>query len=205
MKIRTDFVTNSSSSSFIVINVKNPILAKLIEEYKEKISERLYAHIAQASDDEYTIHIEEAYIDLPNNKNEIIEILIRLFSQSIYFDEYETEEEILEKLTENLAKEIYSNKDEIMDNMIELEMTYQNIGWQGDDDSRYDEENYSKKYLKKIYKEIAEEYDIDIDEVDEDMFAEYVSDKTSIEEDKVVYKKETGKIKKTHNFYLEDY
>ena len=35
MKIRTDFVTNSSSSSFVIIHMKSEEIAKLLEKYRD--------------------------------------------------------------------------------------------------------------------------------------------------------------------------
>ena len=40
MKIRTDFVTNSSSSSFVVVNAKNPVLLDILKKHEEFLQEK---------------------------------------------------------------------------------------------------------------------------------------------------------------------
>lgn len=39
MKVRGDFVTNSSSSSFVTLQIDSPLLAQILEEYREKYVE----------------------------------------------------------------------------------------------------------------------------------------------------------------------
>ena len=80
-------------------------------------------------------------------------------------------------------------------------MTVSDYG--GDGDSRFEFDSYDEDYLKEFLKQIAEANDIPVEEVDEDVFADYVADMMSVEEISFRFDKSTGQTKIARKYRLE--
>ena len=190
MKFRTDFVTNSSSSSFVTIQADNEILSQIFQKYSELLEED-YCINCRIDGKSIEINIDEGYADIPAGKSGIIESILSSFDM---FDSDEIGE---------MLKEIKENEKEILANMESFKIEVSDMGWQGDSDIRFYPEYYPKKRLKEYYKTIAEAKGCSVEEVTKEDFCEFVADKISIQEETATYDPQTGKIKKKKDFYLE--
>ena len=88
MVVRSSFVTNSSSSSFVCMNINSNEIADILRELEDELQDIFdcgYFHISDDGDIE--MYIDEGYADEPRDKNDIIHILAGLFDYR-YYDEY---------------------------------------------------------------------------------------------------------------------
>ena len=101
-----------------------------------------------------------------------------------------------------LVQRLIECKDEIMANLKAFKMSNGGQGWQGDDDSRYNQDWWEADTLESIKVSIAVEKDCEIDEVTDEDFDEYVGDKVSSEEDIYEYNPETKEFTHTRTTEL---
>ena len=200
MKLRTDFVTNSSSSSFICVEIKSEKLKSIMEKYSDFIEElREYVCCEEMEPQEgfYMRQDEGGYVDVPSKVEDVVDILATFFEEfAEYCDEFEDR-------IPGFVQELRDNEKEIIDDITQIDWTYGDVGWGGDSDSRYYPENYSEDALESIYESIMEEngYESKEDVTEED-FCEYVGNQTSTEEHRYYFDKEKGTSEYIHSFEL---
>ena len=222
MKIRNDFVTNSSSSSFIVINLDSQTLSAIINRFNEELEKMLWANyflgLLNHVNNSVSIVMDETYYDEePKSMLDVLNAFLYLFAdyeedylqisknedenKDVDLSEFESNEASIDK---RLIGEIFKYRNEILDDMTMAELTVADIGWGGDSDLRYDPTSFGKRRLKEIYKKIATEKGCSPSDVTDDDFFDYVSNRSSISEIKYTFLRIDDKVKRkiSKDFYV---
>ena len=217
MKIRSDFVTNSSSSSFVVMNVESETLSNILEKFADELSG---GYISVEVNGEELVLSTEDYVEPPEKVLDIVPAIAKLFCYEVYipnsYEDDEEEEEAKEEFEEILeedevysaiAKEIIENREKIENDLKVFSAEFSDYSYGGDSDTLYYRENYDEEYLNEILEKIAEENHCTVDEVDNDAFIRYIDKYKYIGEDKVSvdYSKDLGKIDSSRTFRLNHF
>jgi len=141
MKIRTDFVTNSSSYSSTSIVIDNPVLMEILVKYKEiGLFENLDLRfeIAPDSDRAFT-YLDEDCIGPSgiSSLQECLEEIIEIISSDLD-DNLDNSNEYDENLFETMVKELRKNEDKILE-------AYKSVSWLIRESSN--EEDYDGRLL----------------------------------------------------------
>ena len=197
MVVRSSFVTNSSSSSFVCVSINSREIVDILTEFEDELQDIFeYGNINISSDEFVELYLEEGYSEEPRDKNDIIPILAGLFDYR-YYEEYcyalEDGKDVDMSQFNEVVRRLMASKDEIMANLKRFKIINGHSGWQGDDDTRFDEDWYEEDTLRQIKEEICAEKGCEMDDITSEDFCEYVCNKMNTEESVYEYDGKTGK------------
>ena len=84
MKCRVDFVTNSSSSSFVILEVNSHSFADIIRRFQDELEEQGWYQINELDGSKVSLYGDEMFADTPSNVSDIVSSLARLFYEEVY-------------------------------------------------------------------------------------------------------------------------
>jgi len=134
MKIRTDFVTNSSSYSSTSIVIDNPVLMEILVKYKEiGLFENLDVDFEIAPDSErgFAYYVEDDS-GCPSSLKEVLEWIIETMVYIIDDEEYENEYD--KDLFETMVKELRENEEKILER-------YNSVSWLSSESTNWKDYN----------------------------------------------------------------
>lgn len=211
MKFRIDFVTNSSSSSFVLIKIESQTFSRIIEKYKDYIlDERISVNDFNIiEDNKVTLMFENGSDKVPENLQELMYCLVSIFEPDVVEEfligtlQLKDVSDLQTNVKKQIAQDIIENKDNILEDLKSVDWSWEEQGSGGDNDDRYDPDNYSEERLSKLYEDIANELGTTVDDVTEEDFEEYVDCMASYRKESFEYNKETGEEHYSHDFYVE--
>lgn len=183
LKFRKDFVTNSSSSSFLAVDVESKDFVEMLSRFAKGLH-TIFGDciIIDKENNKMELEYEDGYCpDVPESLKGFVESFIEFIEETSENYEYEEVSEVIE-----LVEKLKDWKEELVELLKngKVNWEFKDCGWGGDDTSRYDKNTYSEEWLNEVYDAILSEHKElkCYEDITDEIFYNYVGNKSSNEE-----------------------
>ena len=206
MKIRSDFVTNSSSSSFGTVRIECKPLVAMLQQYKDLMAEKGLGEFPPPfmfswDSDAGTVSWDwdeqgPSEYFVPHSIDEVLSSFFSAVNDYLYY--YDDSVAMIGPLVRAIAE----NREDIETAITHVYWSGGHSGWGGDDDGRFDQGNYSADMLLSIKQSIADEKGCTVDEVSDRDFNFHVSCETSLRSTLLESDRAEELEEYSHDYYL---
>lgn len=173
-------------SRIVTVEIESHFLASALNDYVDVLQQKLNAFI---NEDTITLQGDDFYINVPHDKSEIVDILIEYFTNT--FDGLDF-----------LCDVISANKKKTENSISYFKIDISDYNWE--DNSKYYEDFYPSKTLKKIKKAIARELDCSVKNISYEDFCDFIAVARICRKDVFVYNKSNNTCKYKQSYELDD-